>query len=113
VVTVDASKSKNRPRPSDGEVFLHCGHVLQEHSVTGEVRVAPGSHYFQFPKGMRFRRFRVISAISSLVPDEDGEARWLVACEECFRAADGQARKIEPRGHGEWRFGEFNYRKED
>lgn len=69
-------------QPADGDTALHCGHL-----ESAEL------HWWYYePAAMSFRR-----------PDgSEGEAQWLVVCENCYQAAGGDAAKVQVVGDAVW-----------
>ena len=69
-------------QPKGGDCVLHCGHTNNGLS----------HHWWGAPDGIQFKR-----------PDgTKGVALWIVTCEKCFTAADGDFDKIQIRGDGRW-----------
>lgn len=74
----------HKEQPRDGNIILHCGHV-------GDAR-SGASHWWKFPSPVSFHR-----------PDgTQGLSEWIVSCQACNDAADGDAAKIAIRGDGKW-----------
>jgi len=81
----DGGKRRLSPRqPKKGDVIIHCGHLNVD-----------GHHFFSLPGGDRNVWF--------VRPDGTrGEAAWIVACDDCWRAADGNPAAIKIHGDGIW-----------
>lgn len=73
----------HKKQPSDGDVVLHCGHLDHGSDM----------HWWRYePRKMSFRR-----------PDgTQAEARWQVACVDCFDRAAGDPQRITIRGDAVW-----------
>lgn len=82
-----ATVRKTPDNPTNGDLILHCGHVLT-------VR----KHCFYAPDGIRYKRPD---------PDNPGErvdakAHWVVCCPDCHEKCGGDPSKLKIKGDGIW-----------
>lgn len=74
------NKEFTKVQPTNGEFCLHCGHLDHDTQF----------HFWMINGGF-------------VRPDGSvGRAKWLIACDPCFRMAKGDATRILVRGDATW-----------